>query len=82
MKRITKKQIDGSWTVCSSAAAIERLAQYECMQEALEQEYQTVCTKMESLRSDGRKKSATYRQLLGNKLQLRDLLDRIALFVK
>ena len=52
------------------------------MHEALETEYVKICADMERLRSAGRTKSATYRQLLGSKLTVRDLLDRIELYVK
>lgn len=82
MERLTRKQLDGSWTAASATAALERLAQYESMHEALEAEYLKICTDMERLRSAGRTKSATYRQLLGNKLSMRDLLDCIELYVK
>ena len=82
MERLTQKQTDGSWTAGSDAAALERLAQYESMHEALEAEYVKICADMERLRSAGRTNSATYRQLLGSKLTVRDLLDRIELYVK
>lgn len=82
MKRLTKKQPDGSWTADSEAAAAERLAQYESMHEALEAEFTKICADMDRLRSSGRTKSATYRQLLVNKLEVRNLLDRIGLYVK
>ena len=38
--------------------------------------------KLESLRAQGRTRSATYQQLLAQKLTLKDFLSRIDLFVR
>ena len=58
----------------SSEEALRRLSQYEDLRASLE--------KLESLRAQGRTRSATYQQLLAQKLTLKDFLSRIDLFVR
>ena len=62
--------------------ALRRLAQYEDLQDSLEAQLASVLNKLEALRASDRTRSATYQQLLAQKLQLKDLLSRISLFVR
>lgn len=62
------------------AAAIERLACYERCRDAAKAEYADIERKLESLRAQGRQNSATFRQLLGQKLTLSAVLARYDAF--
>ena len=62
------------------AAAIERLARYEQCRDAARAEYAGIERKLESLRAQGRQNSATFRQLLGQKLTLSAVLARYDAF--
>ncbi|NCE97600.1 hypothetical protein [Emergencia sp. 1XD21-10] len=52
----------------------KRLAAFEKMLTFVQQEYDKTTEKMEDLKGDGKEKSATYRQLMGNKLTYQNLL--------
>ncbi len=45
----------------------QRLEAFEKMLRAVEENYETADQKMKKLKAEGREKSATYRQLMGNK---------------
>lgn len=62
---------------CRIEDALGRLSQYE----SLEQQLADTLTRLDALRAQGRTGSATYRQQLAQKLTLKDLLARIALYV-
>lgn len=53
----------------------ERLAAYEAMQAFVRAEYDRAAARMAELRAAGREKSATYRQMMGNKLTYQNILD-------
>ena len=53
----------------------ERLAAFEAMLAEVEGQYRETEAQMARLKAQGRERSATYRQLLGNKLTLRQLLS-------
>ena len=55
-------------------ADAERLAAFEAMLTAVQAQLADVVRKMERLKSDGREKTVTFRQLLGEKLQLQSML--------
>ena len=52
----------------------KRLEAFEKMLTAVQENYDTTVTKLVQLKEAGKEKTATYRQLLGNKLQLQDML--------
>lgn len=52
----------------------EQLAAYRAMQADVQQEYDAAVEKMAVLKSKGKEKTATYRQLFARKLQLSELL--------
>ena len=52
----------------------DRLQQFEQMLAALQEQYRTTMQQLEQLKAQGKEKSATYRQLLGNKLMYRQFL--------
>ena len=52
----------------------DRLQQFERMLAALQEQYRTTTQQMDRLKAQGKEKSATYRQLLGNKLMYRQFL--------
>ena len=52
-----------------------RLAAFEAMMAEVEAQYREAEARMADLKARGRERSATYRQLLGNKLTLRQLLS-------
>lgn len=62
------------------AAAIERLARFEQCRSAAQTEYLDIERKLEGLRAQGRQNSATFRQLLGQKLTLSAVLARYDAF--
>ena len=53
----------------------DRLAAFEAMLEDAEGQYRETETQMAALKAQGRERSATYRQLMGNKLTYRQLLS-------
>ena len=52
----------------------ERLAAFEAMLETVQEQYQRAEEQMRALKAQGRERSATYRQLMGNRLQLAQVL--------
>ena len=53
----------------------EREEKFEKMLRAVQSEYDTTVQKLEKLKSEGETKTATYRQLLGDKLTLQNILS-------
>lgn len=53
----------------------KRLQAFEKMLEAVQNNYETADKKMKQLKAEGKEKSATYRQLMGNKLQYQNMLS-------
>lgn len=58
----------------------KRLEAFERMLAAVEENYAGILAKMEALKSQGKEKSATYRQLMGNKLMVKDILALYELY--
>lgn len=52
-----------------------RLEAFEKMLEAILLQYGSVVEKMDKLKAEGKEKTATYRQLFANKLQLQTILS-------
>ncbi len=53
----------------------KRLEAFEKMFEAILSQYDSVVAKMDILKSEGKEKTATYRQLFSNKLQLQMIIS-------
>ncbi len=53
----------------------KRLEAFEKMLEAVLAQYDSVVAKMDKLKSEGKEKTATYRQLFANKLQLQMIIS-------
>lgn len=62
------------------AAMTDREAKFEAMLQAIQQEYHTTLEKMERLKAEDKTKTATYRQLLGDKLMLQNILTRYKIY--
>ena len=58
----------------------ERLAAFEKMLADIEKNYADMQQKMDALKAQGKEKSATYRQFMGNKLVYRQLLSMYELY--
>ena len=58
----------------------QRLEAFEKMLAAIEESYAGIVNKMEALKAQGKEKSATYRQLMGNKLMYKDMLSLYELY--
>ena len=58
----------------------QRLEAFEKMLSAIEENYAGIVSKMEALKAQGREKSATYHQLMGNKLIYKDMLSLYELY--
>lgn len=58
----------------------DREARFEAMLQAIQQEYHTTLEKMEKLKAEDKTKTATYRQLLGDKLMLQNILTRYKIY--
>ena len=58
----------------------QRLEAFEKMLSAIEANYAGIVSKMEALKSQCKEKSATYRQLMGNKLMYKDMLSLYELY--
>lgn len=57
-----------------------RLEAFEKMLGAVQENYKTTADKMEVLKAEGKVKSATYRQLMGNKLMYQNMLNLYKLY--
>ena len=58
----------------------ERLEAFEKMLADIEKNYDDMQQKMDALKAQGKEKSATYRQFMGNKLLYRQLLSMYELY--
>lgn len=58
----------------------ERLEAFEKMLADIEKNYGDMQQKMDALKAQGKEKSATYRQFMGNKLVYRQLLSMYELY--
>ena len=54
----------------------EREEKFEAMLRAVQTEYDTAARKMEKLKAEGKTKTAAFRELLGEKLLLQNILAR------
>ena len=57
-----------------------RLEAFERMLEAVQNHYYDTDRKMRRLKEEGKEKTATYRQLMGNKLQYQNMLSMYELY--
>lgn len=58
----------------------EREEKFEKMLRAVQKEYETVSEKMETLKADGKTKTATYKQMMGRKLTLQNMLSMYEIY--
>ena len=58
----------------------ERLVAFETMLQAAQENLQSTEEKMVHLKAQGKEKSATYRQLMGNKLQYQNMLSMYRIY--
>lgn len=58
----------------------DRLDAFEKMLIAVQENYEQTDNKMKQLKAEGKEKSATYRQLMGNKLQYQNMLSMYRLY--
>lgn len=58
----------------------QREEQFEAMLRDVLQEYAATLEKMEGLRQEGKTKTVTYKQLIGEKLTLQNLLTRYRVY--
>lgn len=58
----------------------ERLEAFEKMLADIEKNYADMQQKMDALKAQGKEKSATYRQLMGNKLMYKQILFMYELY--
>ena len=58
----------------------QREEKFEAMLQAVRQEYDTTLKRMEQLKAADKTKTATYRQLLGDKLMLQNILSRYQIY--
>ena len=60
-------------------AALERLGRLEDRIDKLQEEYEKTLQALERLQGQGKEKTVTYRQLLTNKMTLKEVLFRMGL---
>ena len=58
----------------------KRFDAFETMLKAVQNHYQETYSKMEMLKANGKVKSATYRQLMGNKIMYQNMLSMYRLY--
>lgn len=58
----------------------EREEKFEKMLQAIQEEYKTISDRMEALKAEGKTRSATYRQLMGRKLTLQNMLSMYEIY--
>lgn len=57
-----------------------REEKFEEMLQAIQKEYKDTVNKMEQLRAAGKIKTATYKQLMGTKIMLQNMLSRYEIY--
>ena len=57
-----------------------REEKFEAMLQSVQREYETTLQKMEKLKGECKEKTATYRQLMGDKLMLQNILSRYKIY--
>lgn len=57
-----------------------RLEAFEKMLAAVQENYDRADSKMKQLKAEGKEKSATYRQMMGNKMLYRNMLSMYQLY--
>lgn len=57
-----------------------REEKFEEMLQAIQKEYKDTVSKMEQLRAAGKIKNATYKQLMGTKIMLQNMLSRYEIY--
>ena len=62
--------------------AVERLGRYEDMYAAALEELEKTAEKLERLKAENKTKTVAFRQLLGDKLRLTEIVGRIELWIK
>lgn len=80
MDRLTVKSGE-NYSTENIDSAIKRLGCFENMYEALEKELADTVSKMEKLKSEGKIKSVTYKQLFANKLTVMNIISRIEVYL-
>ncbi|MCI5953624.1 MAG: hypothetical protein MRZ49_03425 [Lachnospiraceae bacterium] len=60
--------------------AEKRLEAFEKMLDTIQENYIKTDEKMKLLKAEGKEKTATYRQLMGTKLQLQNMISQYKLF--
>ena len=58
----------------------EREEKFEKMLQAIQTEYNDTIDKMEKLRAENKIKTATYKQLMGTKIMLQNILSRYEIY--
>lgn len=58
----------------------QRQEQFEKMLQAIQAEYETTVSKMEKLKAEGKTKTTTYKQLIGDKLRLQNMLSMYRIY--
>lgn len=58
----------------------EREEKFEKMLQAVQEEYDLTLNKMEKLKTEGKTKTVTYRQLTSTKLTLQNILSRYEIY--
>ena len=58
------------------ASELERLDAFEKMLDGIRTQMEIEAREMERLKAEGKERSATFRQYMGNRLMLRSMLDR------
>ena len=58
----------------------QRQEQFEKMLQAIQTEYETTVSKMEKLKAEGKTKTSTYKQLIGDKLRLQNMLSLYSIY--
>ena len=58
----------------------EREEQFEKMLQAIQKEYNDTISKMEKLKMEGKTKTVTYKQLMGTKVTLQNMLSRYEIY--
>ncbi|MDD6880265.1 MAG: hypothetical protein PUE18_01650 [Firmicutes bacterium] len=58
----------------------QRQEQFEKMLQAIQAEYETTVSKMEKLKAEDKTKTTTYKQLIGDKLRLQNMLSMYRIY--
>lgn len=84
MDKLTK-EINGKYLLIDEAnleLAVEKLGRYENLYEVITKQQEDITKQLETLKNEGKEKTARFRELLGNKMMNNHIMGLIKIYVE